>query len=103
MEINLNPLANSNNELFDVPYDRAKEILDHMAMVCHKAITNFGSYQRLGITPNGIKYRIDIHKILKEMLSIAESESEKNYILFCAYTGIERVDKTVLKQEADDE
>lgn len=103
MKIELNPEAASSNQLFNIEYDRAGHILNHLARVCSTAINNFESeYQKFAILPaqdgkNDLMHRLDNYRILNEMLEIAETENEKNYILFCAYTGIENVDKVVFR------
>lgn len=103
MKVDLNPEANSNNELFYLSNNRAGAILDHMAIVCTKAVVNFDDYQRIAAVYDDIKYRVDIYKVLTEMLSIAETEDEKSYILFCAYTGIRSIDEAVLQQAEEED
>jgi hypothetical protein len=101
MEIKLNPTADSTFNLFYLTYDRAAEILDAMAMVLAHAANHFEEeYQRFGVVVEGdlnaqLMHGLDIPKILREMLNIGATDNERNYILYTAYTGIERIQSLV--------
>lgn len=103
MEILLNPAADSSYSLFYLTHDRAAEILNAMAGVLAHAANHFEEeYQRFGVVVEGdldaqLMHGLDIPKILREMLNIGATDNERNYILYSAYTGIERIQSLVHK------
>lgn len=101
-QVLLNHKAESNYQLFFLEHDRAKEILDYLAEVCAIVIRNFHDQYRVvsvvktkNNTTGELMHRLDVSKILQQMLSIAINDNEQNFILYSAFTGIDRVSKYV--------
>lgn len=103
MQIKVNMESNSSYSLFNVDSERAELILNLMSVICNRAYTDFeANYSIHKVDKNGeITYQLAIGKIITEMVSIAETEDEKNYILYCAHTGIKRV-SNALQEELEE-
>lgn len=102
----LNDDGESNNELFFIDVDRAKEILDHMAEAGINAVNNFKEqYEIVAVVKlseenNGeLMHRLNVSKLLREMLSIAGNENEKNFILYSAHFAIEHIRKIIHRKK----
>lgn len=101
MEINLNIDGTTSYEIFNISLDRANVILEHLIFICETAARNYESdYRVFGVVAqeNGsgeLMERINTGKLLRQMLDFATTEDEKNFILYCAHTGIEVVRKNV--------
>lgn len=93
MEINLTHGVERPYEMFGISNERSEVILDHIASVCEAAYLGFPeAFCVHAIMSDGrLGHRVDDASMLKEMVQIAVVEKEKNYILYIAGTGIERV------------
>ena len=90
MEINLNAQAHTPYEMFNITDERSNFLLDHIAEVCAKAYEGFPNEYSAHIDIEN-KDRLDIARILTEMLAPAANEDEKNYVLYVSHSGIGRV------------
>lgn len=104
MEVNINMNAGSPFGLFNIADSRADEILDIISTVCERACENYETDYRVvevvrqedGTTQT--MQRLHSAKMLKEMLDQVNTIDEKNYVLYIAYTGINRVNQVLFAE-----
>lgn len=101
-EVVLNDEGASNNEMFFIELDRAKDIIDAMSEMSTNAVNNYREqYRIIAVVKNGVDgdgelmHRLNTSKLLREMLALAVNQNEYNFILYCALTAIDRVSKIV--------
>jgi len=90
MEINLNMQADTLYEMFNIQDERSNELLDCIATICSTAYETFPADYSVAISENGT-HRLDIPRMLAEMIAATTNEYEKNYVLYIAQAGIGRV------------
>lgn len=102
MQVELNTTADSSYSLFFLDHSRASEILDSITDICLNVVHNFSQqYQVLGVVTNEdngkaeLMHRLDIAKVMKEFLDLGKTKNEKNYILYVAFSAIDRISKYV--------
>lgn len=109
IHVDLNMNANSPFGLFNISGARADQIIDHITLVCERACEMYEDEYRvveLVTQPDGAlesMQRLDTAKMLKEMLECANTEDEKNYVLYMAYTGINRVNYVLFAEQDEQE
>lgn len=98
MQININVNSETPFGMFNITEQRSDVILDHIASICETAGMTFpkdysvlGVVQEEGEHKGELMYRLDNGRMVNEMIEIAQNEDEKNYVLYIAYTGINRV------------
>lgn len=105
MKINVNLGSDSSFSMFNLEEGRAGLLLDLMSQICDRAYSNFETdYSIQKVQPSGdISLQLAIGKMVQEMVSLADTEDERNYILYCAHVGVSRVSDTLHEELEENE
>jgi hypothetical protein len=91
MNFNLNFEGRVSNEFFNVSTVRAKEIIDEIAGVSVNVIKNYFETYCVQNKDDEELFTINQGLVLKEMTSLAKTENEYLFIVYMAFSIIEKI------------
>lgn len=86
--VQLNMIANSPYSLFNLTHQRAEQILDALVELCGNVYQSFPN-DEYAMFNEDKSFSLNMGKVLEQMLSVANTQDEQNFILYSAHTGIE--------------
>lgn len=90
MLIRINPDAKASFQMFYLESKRAEELINEIADICVKHASIFERKRIAAMIVPQDDLDFDISGMLKDILDIAKTSDEKNFLLYCAHDPIKK-------------